>query len=40
MNDINKTDLLMFIPYKFVTDGEYLTIPSNQDNWVYILNLS
>ncbi|WP_024787861.1 hypothetical protein [Lebetimonas sp. JH369] len=38
INDINKTDLLMFIPYKFVTDGEYLTIPGNPNNWVYMSN--
>ena len=36
VNDINKTDLLMFIPYKFITVGDYLTTINS--NWVYMSN--
>ena len=38
IEDINKTDLLLFIPYKFTTTAEYFTIPDNPNNWVYISN--
>jgi len=38
IDDINKTNLLLFIPYKFTTTAEYFTTPYNPNNWVYISN--
>jgi hypothetical protein len=36
VNDINKTNLLLFIPYQFDTNATYKTV--NDQNWTYISN--
>jgi hypothetical protein len=36
INDINKTNILLFIPYQFTTQAEYNT--TTQKEWVYISN--
>ncbi len=35
-NDISKTDILLFIPYQFVTKGVYTSTTGS--NWVYVSN--
>jgi hypothetical protein len=35
-NDINKTNILLFIPYQFDTEAEYNT--TTNKNWVYVSN--
>ncbi|BAF70459.1 hypothetical protein [Nitratiruptor sp. SB155-2] len=36
INDINKTNILLFIPYQFDTNAEYKT--TTNQNWVYMSN--